>query len=224
MGAFGLLLGFMGPFVFGDVAPASDLTIGAKDWSLIKRESGPTNYYGVVSEGGATFLRASYAPPMKTAVMGWQVPESDRRNLKKIRWSWRALSLPNGGDECVSDKADSAAVVYVTWKSGLRYKTLKFVWSAAGKPGAICDSKRNPFVAQDTVVLESGGPLGVWKNEEVDLAAAYRRHFEGGNPNAEVPDLIGIGVMSDGDQTQSKSAADYGAFTLTRSGAPVPKS
>jgi hypothetical protein len=29
-----------------------------------------------------------------------------------------------------------------------------------------------------------------------------------------VPDLVGIGIMSDGDQTHSVSAADYAAFEL----------
>lgn len=197
-------------------AAATDASIQPRDWRIVARESGPVNYYSVMSEGGATFVRARYLPPMKTAVLGWQTPEADRQRIKKVRWTWRAQALPSGGDECASGRGDSAAVVYLTWKRGLRYYTLKYVWSSVGAKGRVCASKRNPFVAQDTVILESGGPVGTWRIAEVDLAAAYRRHFENGDPKASVPDFVGIGLMSDGDQTKSESSADYGPFTLVR--------
>ncbi len=66
------------------------------------------------------------------------------------------------------------------------------------------------------MILESGGPLGEWRTEEIDLASEYRRHFENNDPKAELPDLVGFGLMTDGDQTKSESAADYGTFTLVR--------
>ena len=45
-------------------------------------------------------------------------------------------------------------------------------------------------------------------------ASGSDEHFAGGDPGAEVPELQGIGVMSDGDQTGSISAADYAGFVL----------
>jgi hypothetical protein len=149
-------------------------------------------------------------------VLGWQTPEADRQALRKLRWSWRARRLPAGGDECQSGKGDSAAVVYVSWRRGLRYYTLKYVWSAVGKKGSVCDQKRNPFVAQDTIIVASGGPLDTWQTHEIDLKAEFRKYFEGGDASADVPDFVGVGIMSDGDQTKSVSSADYGVFTLTR--------
>jgi len=50
--------------------------------------------------------------------------------------------------------------------------------------------------------------------ETIDLRGDFRRYFEQGNATADVPDLVGIGVMSDGDQSHSISAADFGGFTL----------
>jgi len=32
--------------------------------------------------------------------------------------------------------------------------------------------------------------------------------------NADVPELLGVGIMTDGDQTRSVSAADYSDFSL----------
>src|SRR6201999_3617720 len=74
----------------------------------------------------------------------------------------------DGGDEGADGKGDSAAVVYLTWKQTLRWYTLKYVWSAVGKRGAVCARKRNPFVAQDTIILETGEPLNAWKLETID--------------------------------------------------------
>jgi hypothetical protein len=41
-----------------------------------------------------------------------------------------------------------------------------------------------------------------------------RAHFAAGDPNAEVPDLIGFAVLTDGDETHSASSADFGSFVL----------
>jgi hypothetical protein len=70
------------------------------------------------------------------------------------------------------------------------------------------------FLAEDTVVLESGAGTGAWVSEDLDLPAEFRRHFASGDPNAEVPDLVGLALMTDGDQTHSESAADYADFVL----------
>jgi hypothetical protein len=188
----------------------------------MKDHSGPVNYYRVLDERPDPFIRSAYEPPNKSAVLGVQVAEADRARVQTLSWSWRAQALPVGGDECTKGKGDSAAVVYVTWKRGLRYYTLKYVWSSVGKKGAVCARKRNPFVAQDTIILQSGGPLGVWRKERIDLRAAFRKHFEGGDPRASVPDFGGIGIMSDGDQTQSRSSADFGRFVITTE-SPCPK-
>ena len=197
-------------------ARAEELNLDLHRFQVVKRESGPTNYYSLETEGASSFIRGAYRPPMKTTVLGYEFPANFREGATKLRWRWRAVTLPLGGDECESDRADSAAVVYVTWRSGLRWFTLKYVWSAVGLKGAVCDRMRNPFACQDTVILESGPPKMQWITEEIDLAAEFRKHFRGGNPNGDVPPLLGLGIMTDGDQTDSDSAADYADFVLTR--------
>lgn len=182
-------------------------------FQLVERVSGPVNYYSLVTAEQPHFIHSDYKPGYKTAVVGYSFGESEQR-ASRLSWRWRAQALPRGGDECASGKGDSAAVVYVSWKRGLRYYTLKYVWSAVGARGAVCDQKRNPFLAQDTVILESGGPLGQWRSVELDLRREFRKHFEDGDREAEVPDLFGIGLMSDGDQTKSPSSADFADFTL----------
>ncbi|HEX6271769.1 MAG TPA: DUF3047 domain-containing protein [Polyangiaceae bacterium] len=197
-------------------APAQpSVRIEPDAWRVVESRSGPVSYYSIVREEGVSFVRSQYRPPLETVVMGWQTPDANRRSAKQLTWSWRARTLPTGGNECVSGKGDSAAVVYATWKRGLRYYTLKYVWTTLAKKGAVCDAKRNPFVAQDTIVLRSGAPVSVWQTETVDLRAEFRKHFEDGDARADVPDFVGVGIMTDGDQTKSKSSADFGVFTLS---------
>ncbi len=197
-------------------ASQGPLNLEVTRWSVVSRESGPVNYYQVVNDPAMPFIHAHYTPPEATTVLGTQLSEGDRKSARALNWQWRAVTLPKGGDECADGKGDSAAVVYLTWKHGLKWYTLKYVWSAVGKAGAVCDRKRNPFVSQDTVIMESGGPLGVWRPETVDLKQEFRRHFDDGDPNGDVPDFVGVGIMTDGDQTKSESAADYAGFVLAR--------
>jgi hypothetical protein len=194
--------------------PPKTTKIDVHAFKVLESYSGPVSYYRLVEDPAMPFIRALYRPPMETVTLGAEVPEQLRTRTHRLRWKWRAIALPKDGDECHDDFGDSAAVVYVSWKRGLKWYSLKYVWSSVGKKGAVCDRKRNLFVGQDTVILESGGPLNEWKEEEIDPSSEFRAHFEGGNPTADVPDLVGVGIMSDGDQTKSISAADYADFTL----------
>jgi hypothetical protein len=193
-------------------SPSPPWNLPVQSFRLVERVSGPINYYKVMP-GPPSLIRSRYEPGYKTAVVGYDIKAWQER-ATRLRWRWRALELPRGGDECRDGKGDSAAVVYVSWKRALRYYTLKYVWSGVGKRGAVCDKKRNPFLAQDTVILESGAPIDEWKVVDLDLRAEYRKHFEDGDQAADVPDLFGIGLMSDGDQTRSPSSADFAEFKL----------
>jgi hypothetical protein len=197
-------------------ADHAELPLPVSGWRVVKRDSGPVNYYEIHKDESPPFIRAGYRPPLKTVVLGYQLPDNERNRVRRLHWNWRALILPSGGDECTKGKADSAAVVYVAWRRGLRWYSLKYVWSAVGTRGATCDVKRNLLVAQDTVILESGPPLNVWRREDIDLDVEFRKHFEQGDQKASVPDFMGVGLMTDGDQTQSPSAADYAEFAFSR--------
>ena len=189
---------------------AEETKIDVHNFRVVESYSGGVSYYRIVEESEMPFIRAVYRPPLETVTLGAEVPEQLRQKVKKVRWKWRAQVLPKEGDECQGGvHSDSAAVVYVSWKRGLKWYSIKYVWSTIGIKGKTCDQRRNLFVVQDTVILESGGPLGQWKDEEIDPSAEFRAHFEG-----DVPDFVGVGIMSDGDQTHSISAADYAAFTL----------
>jgi hypothetical protein len=147
--------------------------------------------------------------------MRFEVPAEHALEHHLLRWRWRALVLPVGGDECESARRDSAASVYVLWRRGLRTYGLKYAWSTVGQLGAICDRWNNPIIAGETIIVHSGGPLSTWVNESLDLDAEFRKHFEKGDPAASVPRLIAIAILSDGDQTHTRASADFGSFVLS---------
>lgn len=211
MGSVGLLSVWTGMAVAG-----ASLRLDTKAFRIIPSESGPTDYYRRLADSSGAFIRASYEPPMKTAVLGHAIPEDLRRRIRSLSWRWRVQAFPVGANECKPGRSDSAAVVYVTWRRGLRWYSVKYVWSSTAKRGSVCERKRNPFAAQDTVVLESGGALNQWRTVRLNPDAEFRKHFEDGDRSADVPDLIGVALMSDGDQTHSKSSADYGQFVIDR--------
>lgn len=195
-------------------AALAEIKLDVHQFRVAESYSGAVSYYRIVEDPSEPFLRAVYRPPLETVTLGFEVPEQLRTTTKRLRWKWRAMVLPKGGDECKSGFTDSAAVVYVMWKRGFKWYALKYVWSTVGKKGQTCDQKRNLFVVQDTIIRQTGGPTGVWMTEEIDPAAEFRAHFENGDANAEVPAFVGIGIMSDGDQTKSVSAADYTGFVI----------
>ena len=177
--------------------------------------SGPEVYYSIISdEADGTFLRGEYRPGLETVTMGHEVPDNVRSSVRRLRWRWRARAFPTMGNECRPGRGDSAASVMAAFKRGLKWYVLKYVWSTVAPLGAVCDQKRTLLLARDTIILESGGAADVWRTEVVDLRQAFRMHFANGDPQAEVPDLVGIGVLTDGDQTHSESSADWSGFEL----------
>jgi len=197
---------------------AATLRVDVHHLLPVPETSGRDDYYRVLADSEGVFLRAEYHPPFSTMVRGFQIPSAARHAYAKLRWRWRALTLPVGGNECVKGYGDSAAAVFATWKRGLKWYVLKYVWSTDAPKGTECRPHNGIFRSQRAIILESGRPVGVWAQEEVSLDDEFRRHFAGGNPAAEIPDLIGIGVMTDGDQTNSLSSADYAAIELIPKG------
>jgi Protein of unknown function (DUF3047) len=200
------LLGLMG------AAEPQALPLPVADFRRIDRDSGRDHYFRVATEDGHSFLALDYRPPMETETVGTRIPDNLRKLETRVSWRWRVRAFPKGGDECVADRGDSAAGVFLTFHAGMKWLILKYIWSETQSMGTICDRRGGAFLNRQTMVLESGGALGTWHQESVDPKAEYVRHF--GGKLEDVPDLVGIGVLTDGDQTKSVSAADYGDFVL----------
>jgi hypothetical protein len=152
--------------------------------------------------------------------------------LRGVRFSWKVPQLIAGADVALRE-ADDSPVRIVLFFEGDRsrfsardtmlselvrtvtgeempYATLMYVWCNKREPGTVITSPRSGRVR--TLVVESGArKLDQWLDYERDIRSDYERAF-GEAPGA----LVGIGIMSDSDNTRSTSRAWYGPVRLDR--------
>jgi len=153
-------------------------------------------------------------------------------DLAGVRFSWKVPQLIEGAD-LASREADDSPVRIVLFFEGDRarfsprdammaelvrtvtgeempFATLMYVWCNQREPGTVINSPRTARVR--TIVVESGTRnLDQWLDYERDIRADYQRAF-GEAPGA----LVGIGIMSDSDNTRSTAQAWYGPVRLHR--------
>jgi hypothetical protein len=88
------------------------------------------------------------------------------------------------------------------------FATLMYVWDPHAELDSIVFNRRSDRIRK--IVLESGpAHLGQWRRYERDVREDYRRAF-GEEPGA----LIGVAVMTDSDNTQSRAEAWYGEIRI----------
>lgn len=150
--------------------------------------------------------------------------------LGKLRFSWKVPELIAGADLSQRDTADSPVRVVLAFEGDrsrfsaknamlselalaltgepLPYATLMYVWGNHRAPGSVIISPRTDRIRK--LVVESGPQqLGRWLDYERDISADYEKVF-GEAPGA----LVGIGIMTDTDNTRLQATAWYGPLTL----------
>lgn len=192
--------------------PANQAAIPPGAFTVFKEDSGPVNYYSVGEDGGSPVLRAVYRPGLGNVVLKADVPKAARQRVRAVSWRWRAHVLPRDANDCGPGASDSAASVFLAFKAGLKLMVIKYVWSTVGTVGTSCQSARGWFFDRDTTLVQVGGPLDVWTSYTVDPRTEFVKHY--GGKLEDVPDFVAIGVMTDGDNSQSPAAADYADFVV----------
>lgn len=147
-----------------------------------------------------------------------------------MRWRWKVAAPLAAHAERSRDGDDFAARVYVTFRydparadalTRAKYAIAKklrgeypphgglaYVWSSGEDVGA---SWPNPYTdrVQMVVVRTGAAQAGTWLTEERDILADYRAVF-GEAP----PELEGVALMSDTDQTGAEAKAWYADVSL----------
>lgn len=184
------------------------------EWKILSTFSGKVDYYKVVEEGGEKIIRASYDPKLDTVIMFRKLRKP--RSYATMKWKWRVHKFPVGANETIEGKMDSAGAVYVYFKETLREYAIKYVWSAGLEKGTSFQTKDSNILKKMRLVVLEGTPpeTGKWRAEEVDLQADFRKYFLDGKADGEVPEVVGVGLLTDGDGTQTFVEADYAGFEL----------
>jgi hypothetical protein len=168
--------------------------------------------YAVKAEDGRKFVHADAkdAASQIGYEQKWQL-----KDFPVLQWQWRADTFPTGSNERVKNGYDSVLAVYVAFGRSPLVKGIKYVWSDVLPKGDKFTSLTSGRIK--VVVLESGRALkGTWVTERRDVLADYRELF---GPADATPVARGIAVLTDSDDTHSRSVGDYGPFDTFPAGA-----
>lgn len=146
--------------------------------------------------------------------------------LGSVVFSWKVPALIANADMASRDNDDSPVRVMLVFEGDrsrfsqrdamlseltraltgeeMPYATLMYSWSSLREAGTVLTNARTSRVR--TLVVESGpGKLNRWLDYRRNVRADFTRAF-GEAPGA----LVGIGIMSDSDNTRSLARAWYG--------------
>ena len=215
------------PTPFSANRPRPGLPAGWSGW-IITRAKAPTQYELVVDP--YTQRVVLHASAQRAATGLRQRLDVDPTARPRIAWQWRVLRQVDGAD--VTDRyADDAPVRLLLFFDGdadalparermlretaklltgqpVPFATLMYVWDPRAAVGTVVPSSHTQQIKM--VVAGSGNDrLGQWKQFERDYVADYTRAF--GKPPGR---LVGIGVLTDTDNTGTAIEAYYGDIAL----------
>jgi len=195
---------------------------------IITRAKAPTRYRLVYDERAGSVVVHARAERSATGLK--QMLDIDTAARPRVAWRWRVQDLITGADNLDRHAEDSPVRLMLFFEGDKRrlpardqvalelaemvsghsapYATLVYMWENRQPVGTVIDSPHSGRIKM--VVAGSGRDrLGQWKHFERDYVADFERAF-GERPGR----LIGIGIMTDTDNTGAEIEAFYGDIEL----------
>ena len=196
-------------------------------WESVKIPGKLATQYSLVPSGHGNSIMAV---AQSSASMLRQDLRIEPDRLNALNFSWQIQKLIEGADMAHRDSEDSPVRLILAFDGDrsqfspknamlselthaltgqpMPYATLMYVWCNQRPVGSVIQNPRTDRIRK--VVVESGaGRLNQWINYERDIRTDYEKAF-GEPPGA----LIGIGIMTDSDNTRSQAQAWYGPIAL----------
>ena len=212
---------------FSANAPGRGLPAGWQPW-IITRAKAKTTYQLIRDEQtGRVVLRAQSERAASGLKQLLDVSPSER---PRLRWQWRAMALIDDATPSDRDFDDSPARLLLFFDGDrstlparelmlmetgrmltgqtVPFATLMYVWANREPVDTVI---HHPSFGQLKMIVASSGTyrVGQWKQLERDYAADYQRAF--GVPPGR---LVGVGVLTDSDNTGARAYAYYGDIEL----------
>lgn len=154
------------------------------------------------------------------------------QQLGNVKFSWKVPALIANADMAFRDTDDSPVRIVLAFEGDrsrfsnknaimselshtltgepLPFATLMYVWCNTRPPGTVISNPRTDRIRK--IVVESGAKnLKQWLDYERNIRADFEKAF--GEPTGA---LVGIGIMTDTDNTHSMANAWYGPLRLAR--------
>lgn len=132
----------------------------------------------------------------------------DASQYRYASWSWKAKTLPTGGNFRQRSTNDQALQVLFGFEGG---KVLGYIWDSTGRPGA---SGSGLAFREDVrvIVLEAGASkVGRWVSERRNIYEDFQKLFK-----TTPPTLKGVAIQSNSQHTESTAIGWVGAITLSK--------
>ena len=228
--------GLAGPVLAADDAPIKPFSSAAigeppAGWKFTNLPNKAATKFSVVDLNGAHVLKVDAEDSYGNLVHGLHLQPGDH---SKVAWKWRVDKLIDSADLKQRSAEDSPAKLCVFFafeaaklSFGERAR-LSLAKSATGEDvptETLCyvwDNKLAVDTTQTSVftkrvrflVLQSGtSRLGQWVSERRDLSVDYQRVF-GDESEGKFPEIVGVAVSADADNTHGHSLAYFGDVTL----------
>jgi hypothetical protein len=213
------------PSPFSRARPGAALPAGWEAVKLTDRKQ-PT-VYTLVNDDGTVVL---HARAIAAASALAQFTVFDIRSAPIVEWRWKVSALIQAADNRIAAKEDSPvrllfafdgdksslplvdrAIFYITEKlSGreLPYALLQYVWANEIPVGTVIE---HPLTRRVRMIVAASGPggVGAWQSLARNVHDDYLRAF-----GEEPGPLVGIGVLTDTDNTGETVDAWYGDIRL----------
>jgi len=199
------------------------------DWQGFKLPGKRSTHYVPVQFGRQWVLHAQADRSASVHRRSLRVAPDE---LGSLSFSWKVASLVPGADVRDSDVEDAPVRLLLAFDGDASrlsprnrmmfdlmhsltgeappFATLMYVWDGHTPVDTLVVNRRSDRVRK--IVLESGPThLGQWRRYERDIAVDFRRAF-----GEEPGELIGIAVMTDTDNTQTRAEAWYGEIRLSK--------
>lgn len=212
---------------FSELNPDGKLPKAWQAW-IITPQKNKTSYT-LTKHHGKTVLHADADAAASGLVLPLKPRSADQQMLS---WEWKALSYIPGADHKEPGKDDAPLRIIVAFdgdktKLSLKeqmvfemakivsgqdmpYASIMYVWAANSPVETVITSARTSRIKM--IVVNSGAAqLNSWQKHERDVAADYRRVFQ-----EEPGKIIGIGLLTDSDNTRTQVQGIYGDIELVR--------
>jgi Protein of unknown function (DUF3047) len=205
------------------------------EWLHLKLAGKQVNAYMAVLKDGRHAVRAQSDASVSLLRQKVRIPP---HKLQSINFSWNVTALLAKADMAQRNNDDSPARIVLAFEGDrsrfsaknamlsdlsqtltgepLPYATLMYVWCNTRAPGTVIVNPRTDRIRK--IVVESGAKnLNQWRDYERNIRADYIKAF-GEAPGA----LVGIGIMTDTDNTRGMTTAWYGKVKLGATSKSAP--
>lgn len=208
-------------------ARASSHVAELPDWQHFKLPGKQYSKFSPVRVDGRDAMAVQAA---SSASMLRQKVRLEPSDLGSVRFSWKVPRLIQGADMAARDADDSPVRIVLAFEGDrsafsarnamlselsltltgeeMPYATLMYVWCNQREPGTVIVNPRTDRIRK--MVVQSGPmQLNQWLDYRRNIREDFKRAF-GEPPGA----LVGIGIMTDSDNTGADASAFYGPVRL----------